>query len=94
LNITLWEHIKSKLKAINKARKLQAKEYERRLEALNHEAAQLKDMQATYTPREVFDRTIAELRKEIQINSDWRVKQDGQRHIDKQIMKELHGVNA
>ncbi len=24
----------------------------------------------------------------------WRVKQDLQRHIDKQIMKELHGVNA
>jgi phage host-nuclease inhibitor protein Gam len=38
-----------------KALQIQAKEYERRLEALNHEAAQLKDMQAKYLPRETYE---------------------------------------
>lgn len=57
--------IKEKFKSVNqkfKARenelKLQAKEYERRLEGLNHEAERLKDMQKTYITRELFDRTM------------------------------------
>ena len=40
---------------INKARKLQAREYERRLEILNHEAAQLKAMRAELVPRETHN---------------------------------------
>lgn len=32
-------------------------EFERRLDALNHEAEQLKSMQSTYLPREVFETT-------------------------------------
>ncbi|MFA5409975.1 MAG: hypothetical protein WC343_14475 [Bacilli bacterium] len=37
------------------ALRLQAIEYSRRLDGLNHEAQQLKDMQTTYLPREVYD---------------------------------------
>jgi len=41
---------------------LQAKEYERRLAGLNHEAEQLRRMQATYLPREVYEAEARELR--------------------------------
>ena len=54
----LREIMQLQLGAVEKARTLQAEEYERRLALLNHEAAQLKDMQATYVPREVFEGTI------------------------------------
>lgn len=39
---------------------LQAKEYERRLEDLNGEAARLKLIQSLYLPRETFDATVKE----------------------------------
>lgn len=61
-----------------KALELQAKEYERRLEALNHEADQLKEMQGRYVPREVYEKDLASLREEIKVNNDWRIKQEGQ----------------
>lgn len=44
------------------ALELQATEYERRLSALNHEAEQLRRMQATYLPREVYEAEARELR--------------------------------
>lgn len=49
----------------DKARSLQAKEYERRLESLNHEAAKLASMQATYLPREVWEGVAEDIRKDL-----------------------------
>jgi hypothetical protein len=57
----LREVMQLQLGAVEKARALQAEEYERRLALLNHEAAQLKDMQTMYVPREVFEGTMKEL---------------------------------
>ncbi len=37
------------------ALKIQAKEYERRLDALNGEAAWLREIQSTYLPREIYE---------------------------------------
>lgn len=51
------EHAKD-IAYLETARQLQAAEYERRLEILNHEAEQLKSMQATYLPREQWEETI------------------------------------
>lgn len=88
MNVTgdfIYKFFTEKFKARDKQLKLQAKEYERRLEALNHEADQLKNMQATYTPREVFDRTVDELRKEIKVFNDWKTKQDGKSDLTKFI---------
>lgn len=73
----IYQFFTEKFKARDRQLKIQAKEYKRRLEALNHEAEQLKNMQATYTPREVFDRMIDELRKEIKMFHDWKAKQEG-----------------
>ena len=47
--------VKEKFKSINVALKLQAKEYERRLNALNGEAERLRNIQTNYIPREVYD---------------------------------------
>jgi len=54
-----------KFDAIKTALELQAKEYERRLAALNHEAEQLKSMQINYVPRETYVRDLEESKKEI-----------------------------
>ena len=48
--------LKEKIKSAEKSLEIQAKEYERRLEILNHEAERLKSMQATYIRREMYDR--------------------------------------
>lgn len=80
-NNFLYIFFTEKFKSRDKQLKLQAREYERRLEMLNHEADQLKNMQATYTPREVFDRTVDELRKEIKQVNDWKTKQEGKSQL-------------
>ena len=54
--------LEEKVKSEKEQKTLQALEYERRLEFLNGEAERLRQMQAQYIPREVFDRTVAELR--------------------------------
>jgi hypothetical protein len=51
--------------ANEKALKVQAAEYERRLNLLNGEAARLREIQATYLPREVFENKLTELNKEL-----------------------------
>lgn len=45
----------------DKALQIQAREYERRLETLNHEASQLKAMQSTYVPRETYEMSQREV---------------------------------
>ncbi len=57
------------MQSLSKALDLQAVEYERRLTSLNGEAARLREMQAHYVPRELYEqyqgevnKTIAELR--------------------------------
>jgi len=65
---------------MEKALKLQAKEYERRLEDLNGEAGRIKDVQKESIPREVFDRMIDSLNekfeRKITILNDWKLKQE------------------
>ena len=61
----LKELVMEKFRAIAEALGKQALEYERRLSALNHEAAQLKDMQATYMPRELYESEILNIRQEL-----------------------------
>ena len=51
----LKELMEFKFDALQEAIKLQAKEYERRLEFLNGEAERLREMQATYLPRELYE---------------------------------------
>lgn len=69
--------IKEKFKSIKVALNLQAKEYERRLQGLNHEAEQLKDMQSKYVSREVFDRVTNELKDKIFFLNEYKTKNEG-----------------
>jgi hypothetical protein len=50
----------------DKALHLQATEYERRLDLLNGEAKRLRDIQATYLPREVYEAKMETLEKIIE----------------------------
>jgi len=76
-----WIYFEEKFEALRKALKLQAKEYERRLEDLNGEAGRLKQMKAELTPREVFDNTVAEINKKLDIINDWKIKQEGKSQL-------------
>jgi FtsZ-binding cell division protein ZapB len=69
------KHLRELLQVKEEALKLQATEYERRLASLNHEAEQLKSMQNTYIPREVFDRTVESMTGRIGAveKSLWRI---------------------
>lgn len=80
-----WIFFEEKLKALEKALELQAKEYERRLEGLNGEAGRLHKMQEQYVPREVFERMIDELRKELRTLSEWKTKQEGKSQLTQYI---------
>jgi hypothetical protein len=63
------QHIKElsdlRNEGLSKALELQHTETERRLDNLNHEAAQLKDIQATYLPREVWENAIKDTHKDL-----------------------------
>ena len=54
-------HLREVLALKETALELQAKEYDRRLSSLNHEAEQLKAMQSTYLPREMYESRHREL---------------------------------
>ena len=76
--------VRERFKSIEKARKLQAKEYQRRLEALNHEAARIQASQDKSISVERFDgfasqlnTRMDQLKNDIQILSDGAKKQEG-----------------
>lgn len=68
---------KERFEYIASATRLQAKEYERRLDLLNGEAERLRRMQATYLPRESADFRYNELLKKVEENTNWRNNMEG-----------------
>ncbi len=58
--VTLREFIEQRLDKMDNALKLQALEYERRLDVLNHAHAEAKDVIRTYATREMLDTFIIE----------------------------------
>lgn len=62
-----FSRISDRFNTDKEARVLQAKEYKRRLKQLNGEAKRLREMKSELIPREVFDRTISDLRKDIML---------------------------
>ena len=73
----IYKFFKEKFRSLSEALQLQAKEYKRRLDDLNGEAGRLRSMQSEYIPREVFDRTVTELRREIEELKIFKTKQEG-----------------
>jgi len=74
-----------RVKQHEKQRKIQAKEYARRLKDLNGEAGRLRAMQTEYIPREVFDRTINEVNGKIDVNTNYIKGQEGKSVLSKNI---------
>jgi DNA repair exonuclease SbcCD ATPase subunit len=80
MKLTL-EILYEKIHGMKKALKLQAREYKRRLMDLNGEAKRLRDIQAEYIPREVFDRTVQSLITRIEVLENYKTKQDGKSQL-------------
>lgn len=68
----LEERLKQQKEASEKALILQANAYEKHLAALNHEADQLKSMQSTYIPREVYERDNMEVQGKLDKLTKWQ----------------------
>jgi hypothetical protein len=62
----LDEEHKKDMSANEIALGLQAKEYERRLDGLNHETERIKNIQTTYMPKEVYEQKHALLEVKIE----------------------------
>jgi hypothetical protein len=91
----LWEKVQAMQRDIDKSAeliseklKLQAAEYERRLDGLNGEGNRIKDILKESIPREVFDRTMSsneqkndarskELAAKIEVLTAWQTSQQG-----------------
>ncbi len=58
--------LQEQLQGAKDALALQAREYERRLDILNNEADRLRDIQATYLPRELYEAGHRELTTKIE----------------------------
>jgi hypothetical protein len=74
-----YKYIDEKFKSVDKALKLQAKEYERRLNDLNGEAGRLRSMQQTYMPREVFETVMRDMENRIEVLMAFKLKTEGVR---------------
>lgn len=71
------QHLKELMAEKEKALIIQAREYERRLEILNHEAERLRLMQTSYIPREVYESEMKEINAKVQMLIDKQNKQAG-----------------
>jgi hypothetical protein len=74
-----------RIRRMEQARKIQAKEYKRRLNDLNGEAKRIRDIQTEYVPREVFDRMINAMNDKIQIITDYKNADEGKNQLTKYI---------
>lgn len=71
------KHLKELLEEKDRALDLQAREYERRLGILNGEAERLRNMQASYVPREVYESESKEINNKVQLLIDKQNRQSG-----------------
>jgi hypothetical protein len=69
----LWERVRGIVKAL----KVQVIEIRRRLNELNGEGNRIKEILKESIPREVFDRTINDLRGRIEAIEKWQVREGG-----------------
>ncbi len=77
------------LAASKEALRLQAGEYERRLELLNGEASRLREMQALYIPREVYEASQKELRASTETLAAKALQLSGERSSDAATISRL-----
>lgn len=68
---------------------LDAEEKARRLEALNGEAGRLRDMQASYLPREVWDGAFKEINKQLAEMKDFRSNVLGKQSVIVMVVSAL-----
>jgi hypothetical protein len=83
--VSAYDLLEERLTGRDKALELQAKEYERRLDALNGEAGKLHNMQEQYISREVFERTVTSLQDKIYILTTYKNAQEGKSDLTKYI---------
>ena len=70
--ISLKDYFDSRFVDAEKALELQNREVARRLDFLNGEAERLRQMQATYLPREVYEANCKEIRDDIESLNEYK----------------------
>lgn len=79
------EHLKEVYRhdkeAIQKALDLQASEYERRMETLNHEAARVLDVQTRSVNQEIFDELKKNTEQKLSKLENWQSTENGKKAV-------------
>lgn len=70
--VNQWDILEEMIFSRDRELKLQAAEYERRLQALNHENERIVEILKQSIPREIFERTLNDLNNRIQILNDFK----------------------
>ena len=83
--VTPYDLIEERLSSMDKAMILQAKEYERRLEVLNHENERIDEVLKQSIPREIFEREKESLNAKIQFNTDYINAEKGRMRLERFI---------
>lgn len=69
--------VRERFCGLERALQLQATEYKRRLKELNGEAGRLRTMQANYIPREVYEKDMENIKKDVEALTAARLKSEG-----------------
>jgi hypothetical protein len=78
-----WDLLREMIRGRDERLKIQAAEYERRLEGLNHENERIMEVLKQSMPREVFEKEIQGINARIQINTDYMNAEKGRMRLER-----------
>jgi hypothetical protein len=84
-NVTPYDILDERIKSMSKALELQAKEYERRLDVLNHENERISEILKQSIPREVFDRFCESVLVRIGATEAAQIKAEGRHQLTQYV---------
>jgi hypothetical protein len=80
-----YDLLEEQIRGRDERLKIQAAEYERRLEGLNHENERIMEILKQSVPREVFDRVIEGMNAKTQVNTDYISAEKGRLRLERFI---------
>jgi hypothetical protein len=84
-DVTQYDLLREMIRGRDERLKIQAAEYERRLEALNHENERIMEILKQSMPREVFEKEIQGINARIQVNTDYMNGEKGRMRLERFI---------
>ena len=83
--VTSYDLLLEMIRGRDERLKIQAAEYERRLEGLNHENERIMEILKQSVPREVFEKVMDGINARIQVNTDYMNAEKGRLRLERFI---------